>query len=360
MTKGSETTSESASEMSPDRESEPAARSRAARSKLIFIVNLLVGIAILAVVLNAYGGEALAILSANPDPVYAFGVVATATATVLALSWRWGFVMGGWHSPIGLAHLALFRSAAHTLAVLVPSGKLGGDPLRAWLAAREGITGGRAISGVAVDRTLEIGSSAPFSVLFALILLQHGVPQLEQALVTVLFGTFALGAGVFVAVRRLRDGRGLVASFARSTPLGRISAIEARMDVAEAADHATAELVGRPGRMAVAFGAGLVANLLVIAEFAMLMWAFDLPSEPTAVVAAIFATGAAHMLPIPGGVGVLEGAQVWIFQMLGYPTDVGLAVGLAVRMRELLWMAPGVAFLLLGSLRASLARMRES
>ena len=54
------------------------------------------------------------------------------------------------------------------------------------------------------------------------------------------------------------------------------------------------------------------------------------------------------MLPIPAGVGVLEGAQVWIFQMLGYPTEVGLAVGLAVRLRELLWMAPGVVYLLAG------------
>lgn len=329
------------------------------RSKLIFSVNLILGVAILAYVLRAYGGEALAILSANPNPAYGLGVAVAAAATVLMLSWRWGFVMGGWHSPVGLVRLSLFRSAAHTLAVLVPSGKLGGDPLRAWLVARSGVSGGRAIGGVTVDRTLEIGSSAPFSVLFAVVLLQHGVPQLEQALVTVVMGTVALGIGVFVAVRRLRQGRGLVASLARSAPLRRLVAVDSRIDIAVDADKATADLVGRPHRMAIAFGAGLVANVLVIAEFAMLLWAFGLPSDTTAVVAAIFATGAAHMLPIPAGVGVLEGAQVWIFQMLGYSTDVGLAVGLAVRLRELLWMAPGVGYLLLTSLRSSLSQMRD-
>jgi uncharacterized protein (TIRG00374 family) len=267
--------------------------------------------------------------------------------------------MGGWHSPVGLIQLSLFRSAAHTLAVLVPSGKLGGDPLRAWLVARSGVSGGRAIGGVTVDRTLEIGSSAPFSVIFAVLLLQYGVPRLEQALVTVLAGTLALGVGVFIAVRRLRRGRGLVASLARSTPLRRLAAVESRLDVAVEADQATADLVGRPRRIATAFGAGLVANVLVIAEFTMLLLAFGLPSDTTAVVAAIFATGAAHMLPIPAGVGVLEGAQIWIFQMLGYSTDVGLAVGLAVRLREFLWMAPGVGYLLLTSLRSSLSQMRE-
>jgi uncharacterized protein (TIRG00374 family) len=332
---------------------------RRVRSKLIFIVNLILGLAILAYVLIAYGDEALAILGANPNGMFGFGVVVSAFATILVLSWRWGFVMGGRHSPIGLMRLTLFRSAAHTLAVLVPSGKLGGDPLRAWLAVRSGVPAGRAIGGVAVDRTLEIGSSAPFSILFAVILLQYGVPQLEQALVTVVIGTVALGVGVAIAVRRLRQGRGLVASLARSSRLSRLSAIDSRMDIAEAADEATADLVGRPRRMVFAFAAGLVANVLVIVEFATLFWAFGLPSDPTAIVAAIFATGAAHMLPIPAGVGVLEGAQIWIFQMLGYSMDVGLAVGLAVRLRELLWMAPGVGFLLLSSLRSSLAQMRD-
>jgi uncharacterized membrane protein YbhN (UPF0104 family) len=138
-----------------------------------------------------------------------------------------------------------------------------------------------------------------------------------------------------------------------------LAAVDSRIDVAIDADEVTADLVGRPRRMAIAFGAGLVANVLVIAEFAMLLWAFGLPSDTTAIVAAIFATGAAHMLPIPAGVGVLEGAQVWIFQMLGYSTDVGLAVGLAVRLRELLWMAPGVGYLLLTSLRSSLLQISE-
>jgi uncharacterized protein (TIRG00374 family) len=328
------------------------------RSKLIFIVNLIVGFAILGWILHAYGGPALAILGADPKPAYGLGAVLATLVTILVLSWRWGFVMGGWHAPIGLMRLALFRSAAHTLAVLVPSGKLGGDPLRAWLAARAGVAAGPAVGGVAVDRTLEIGAAAPFSVLFAVILLQHGVPQLEQALLTVVVGTLALGIGVAIAVRRLRSGRGLVASLARASRLNRLAAVDSRMDMAEAADAAAADLVSRPRRMVVAFGVGLVANLLVILEFTMLFWAFGLPADSTAIVAAIFATGAAHVLPIPAGLGVLEGAQVWIFQMLGYPTDIGLAVGLVVRMREILWMAPGVAFLLLGSLRASLARVQ--
>jgi uncharacterized membrane protein YbhN (UPF0104 family) len=103
---------------------------------------------------------------------------------------------------------------------------------------------------------------------------------------------------------------------------------------------------------------GLAANLLVIFEFACLLAAFGLPCDTVTVVAAVFATGAAHMLPIPAGIGVLEGAQVWMFGMLGYPMDVGLAVGLAVRFRELIWMAPGLLYLLLRWLVAAHKKRR--
>ena len=78
-----------------------------------------------------------------------------------------------------------------------------------------------------------------------------------------------------------------------------------------------------------------------------------------AVVAAIFATGASQMLPIPAGVGVLEGAQIWIFGMLGYPAEVGVAVALLVRMREMVWLTPGLIFLSWGPVRAARQRLRD-
>ena len=57
------------------------------------------------------------------------------------------------------------------------------------------------------------------------------------------------------------------------------------------------------------------------------------------------------MFPIPAGVGVLEGAQMGLFEMLGHTAEVGLAVGLAVRLRELLWMVPGLIYLVARNLR---------
>jgi uncharacterized protein (TIRG00374 family) len=323
------------------------------RAAVVFWTNLAVGAALLAFVLHGYGGEALAVLRQDPSALLLMGFLASVVATVAVLSWRWGFVLGGVCRPITLPRLVLYRSAAHVLAVLVPSGKVGGDPLRAWLAARAGIAPGDAIASVAVDRTLEIGSTARFSILFATLLVQHGVPQLERALVTVVVATAGLGLGLVIVVRRLRRGAGLVTALARRTRLDRFRLVGSQMNVIEASEAAAHGLVEQPSRMLVGFFAGLVANLLVVAEFALLLSAFGLPLEAVAVVGAIFATGAAHLLPVPAGVGVLEGAHMWMFEMLGYSADIGLAVGLAVRFRELVWMAPGVLYFLGRSVRSS-------
>jgi len=165
--------------------------------------------------------------------------------------------------------------------------------------------------------------------------------------------TVALAFGVALALRRLNRGAGLVSALVRRFGADRWSIVDSSMNVIEDAEAATATLAGQRRRMLISFAIGLLANLLVIAEFALLLRAFGLPSDGIAIVAAIFATGASHMFPVPAGVGVLEGAQMWLFELLGYSAEVGLAVGLAVRLRELLWMAPGLIYLLVVSLSRS-------
>jgi uncharacterized protein (TIRG00374 family) len=320
--------------------------------RLIFGVTLLLGTGLFAYVIRSHGLDALAVLRDAPSLPLLLTFFASVFATVLCLSWRWGMILAGISRVPRLSLLFLFRSAAHCLAVLVPSGKVGGDPLRVWFAVRKRTAPGDAIASVAVDRTLEIGSTAPFSVIFATLLLQAGVPQLGHALVTVVIAMIGIAVGIALAVRRLRSGGGLIAALVRNTRLDRLAAVQARMEIIESADHSAAALTRQHSRMAVAFAAGLLSNLLVILEFWLLLTAFDLPNTPIAVVAAIFATGAAHMTPVPAGIGVIEGSQMWMFEMLGYPPDVGLAVGLAVRLREIVWMLPGLLYVAVISLGA--------
>ncbi len=317
------------------------------RTAVILRTNFLVGAAALAWVLVRHGVPALELLASGPrlGLLALFPLVVAASFT--AYAWRWKVLLAGLGARPRLAALVGYRAAGQSLSSLIPSGKLGGEPLRTLLLARGGVGGAPAIAAVAVDRTLEMGAAAAFACAYALVLLRRGVPALEGALVTVSLGAAALALGVTVTVGRLRRGAGLVTALARSSGLTRLAFVRQQMDVLGAAEEEAARLIAQPRRIARAFALGLLANLLVLAEYALLLAAFGLPSGPVAVVAAVFATGAAHSLPVPAAVGALEGAELWLFGMLGHPPAVGLAVGLAVRLREVAWIVPGILYLML-------------
>jgi len=330
------------------------------RRALLLVANLILGALLLAWLLDRHGGTALEQLSPRLSWPLLGAFLAVVVLTVGAFTARWRMLLAGVGATAPWLPLLAWRAAGQGVAALVPSAKLGGDPLRAWLAARSRLPAPDAIASVAVDRGLEIGAAMPFSIVFATVLLQHGIPGLESALVTLVCATLALAAAGVWTGHRLARGRGIVSSFVRRTRLDTVGLVERRLDLVGASEAVAGRMVADRRRLALAFAVGLGANLLVLLEFALLLAAFGLPTAPVAVVAAVFATAAAHQLPVPAGIGVLEGAQMWLFQALGYPADVGLAVGLVARLRETVWALPGLVYLVARGLRPAADRARSA
>jgi glycosyltransferase 2 family protein len=326
------------------------------RPGVVFGTNLAVAAGLLTWALAAYGRPALDVLAARPSPALLVAFLAAVAAAFAAFALRWGIVLRGLGCVTGPGRLVVYRAAGQSVSAIVPSAKLGGEPVRAWLLLRHAVPAASAIASVAVDRTLDLGAGAAFTCVFATVLFQRGVPALEGAFVTVMVGAAALALGITVTVRRLRRGDGVVTAVARVTGLDRLDVVRRQMDVLAAAESGAARLIGEPRRLAVAFAIGVGGHAVVLLEYWLLLSAFGLPATPVAVVAAIFATGAAHSLPVPAGVGVLEGAQMLFFGALGHPPEVGLAVGLAVRLRELVWTIPGLVYLAAGGVARSLLR----
>jgi uncharacterized protein (TIRG00374 family) len=320
------------------------------RPAAVLGTHLAVGAGVLGWLLHRHGEAAFALLATRARPAVLAAFAAVVAAAFLLFALRWRILLAGLGVPRSLRRLTAYRAAGQSLSSLVPSAQLGGDPLRAFLLVRDRVPAAAAITSVAVDRTLEMSASVPFVLLYAGLLVRRGVPALEGTVVTVSLGAVALAVGLAVAVRRLRRGAGLVTAVARATGIDRLRLVRDRIAVLAAADGEAARLVAERGRLARAFGVGAVVNALVLVEYHLLLDAFGLPAGPLAVVAAVFAMGAARSLPVPAALGTLEGAELWLFGMLGHPPEVGLAVGLAVRLRELVWVLPGLLYLLVRGL----------
>jgi hypothetical protein len=321
------------------------ARLSALSPRFVFGTNLVVASVLLALALSWFGGPAVAVLSADPSWLGLGAFAAAAGAVLLVGAVRWRLVLRGVGLSPSLTALSLHGAAGQSVSMLVPSARLGGDAVRAYLLAQDDVPAHACIASVAVDRVLDMGATVAFAVVFATMLLQAGVPALGGVLVTMLVGAIGLIAGVWVTVRRLGSGRSVVTALARSTRLDRLGPVARTMEVLTAAEGAAAALVAERARMSAAFVLGVVLNVMVLVEYWLLLRAFGLPADPLAVVAAIFGVGAASSMPVPAGVGVLEGSQMFLFSVLGHAPEVGLAVGLAVRLRMLIWVAPGLLHL---------------
>lgn len=326
--------------------------------RIILATNLIVAAAALVWVFWDKGAAALALLARDPSWLAFTAFLAVVLALWAAATWRWQLVLGGVCPPPGLAGLIWYRLAGQSVSMLIPSAKLGGEPVRGYLLARAGVGAADAIASVAIDRVLDMGAGTVFTVLFAAVLLQYGIPSLEGTLEGVVVVALALFAGIVVTIRRLHGGRGVVTAMVRRTRLDRWGVVERRMATLTDAEASAQRLAGQVPLMATAFVCGLGINLAVLLEYKLLLATFGLPSGLVAIVAALFGTGAAHSMPVPAGIGVLEGAQMVLFAALGYPAEVGLAVALAVRLRELIWLVPGLLYLVARGI-AGLA-LRES
>src|SRR5262245_2503956 len=104
----------------------------------------------------------------SPQLLYACGAaIVTAFA---AFGLRWDFLLAGLGCRVGVAALTACRAAGQSVSSLIPSGRLGGEPLRAYLAVQDGVPVPQAIASVAVDRTLEMGGASMFTAVFITVL----------------------------------------------------------------------------------------------------------------------------------------------------------------------------------------------
>src|SRR5258706_145146 len=212
-------------------------RAAVQRRHAFLALNLVLGMGGLVWVLAQFGRGALSLLAANPSPGLLLAFVAAVLAALAIAALRWSILLDGLGAAPGFGRLCAFRAASQSLSAVLPGGRLGGEPLRAWYAVQTGVTAPVAITTVAIDRALEMTTSLAFVVAVALVLAERDVP------------------------------------------------------------------------------------------------------------------GAARALPVPGAVGTVEAAGLWVFGLLGHAPEVGVAVGLAVRLRDLVWAAPGFVYLLVRALR---------
>jgi putative membrane protein len=261
--------------------------------------------------------------------------------------------------PHGLREAVLTRWIGESANSLMPAGQLGGPVFMARYLAQRGMPMAQAAAVITVSTTLQTFAQILFALLGVLLLGARAGGVSEHTL-----RSMALIASGFLALQIVGfyylQRRGFFSKLLRLvTRLAGARKWSALMSQAEAIDAAVQETYSRSGPVAASFFASLMGWLVGAGEVYLILlymghpvsWvtALLLESLGQAVRGAAFA--------VPGALGIQETGYVLLAPLAGLSAEVGLALSLAKRVRELLLGLPGLLYLhLSGRSRAAAAR----
>jgi uncharacterized protein (TIRG00374 family) len=268
-------------------------------------------------------------------------------------AYGWRLTLRGHAAAVPFGRLLAIRTAGEVVNMTTPTAYVGGEPLKAVLLKPHGVPIIEALASVITAKTtmtiaqvlfILLGIGLAFGLVGASASTDSGAPLLA-ALIGV--GLLLFGIALFVMVQRIGLFLGLL-NVLRWCRI-RIPYLEARVDKLAELDRTILDFYTRDRRaflLSIAcFFLGWLAEAL---EVYAILWFIGGPSvNPLAAVSigalSVFIKGGTFF--IPGSLGAQEGGNVLVLVAFGYSEVTGLTFALVRRVRELVWIAVGLACL---------------
>src|SRR6266436_1492963 len=240
-----------------------------------------------------------------------------------------------------LRKLLWMRWIGESVSTLVPSAAVGGDIVRARLAAINGSSLATAAGTVLVDLTLGVFTQAAFTLL-GLALLVRATGQknfVGPTIIGTIVGVAAVGGFYFVQRRGMfRFLARMIAKLANSPEW------QSLVQTGETLDQTIRTLYARRRAVIGCCVSTILSLILNSGEIWIALYALNL--HATVVNAIILQSMALTIrsvaFPVPGGLGVQESGYVLVGNLLGIPGDTAFALSLIARVRELALGIPGL------------------
>jgi uncharacterized protein (TIRG00374 family) len=269
-------------------------------------------------------------------------LIAANVVVLLLFSGRWWLILRAQGYSIPYLTLVGYRLAAFGVSYFTPGPQFGGEPLQVYLVGRRHhVPRSAAISAVTLDKSLELVPNFAFLSLGVVTILQWQVfPGMvgKQAMffalvLLVLSGGFllAIWAGQHPVSRLWQLGASI-----RIKPNHQSSSIPQRVyqTIKESEEQATYFCHNHPLTIGLAWLISVISWASIIGEYWLALHLLGLSLTPGQVVGALTAARIAFLLPIPGGLGVLEASQVLALNALGLNPAVGISLSLLIRVRD--------------------------
>ena len=240
-----------------------------------------------------------------------------------------------------LRQIYWMRWIGESVSTLVPSAAVGGDIVRARLAAITGTPIATAAATVLVDLTLGVFTQAAFTLL-GVVLLVNATGHKNFVGPTIIgIAVGIAGVGGFYFVQR----RGMFSFLARMiAKVANSPEWQSLIQSGATLDETVRSLYARRRAAVACCGWTILSLILNSGEIYIALWALHLHATiaNAIILQSMALTIRSVAFPVPGGIGVQESGYVLVGNLLGIPGEAAFALSLIARVRELGFGIPGL------------------
>ncbi|HRY90846.1 MAG TPA: lysylphosphatidylglycerol synthase transmembrane domain-containing protein [Candidatus Gracilibacteria bacterium] len=270
--------------------------------------------------------------------------LAVSTLNFVLYTLRWDIILKKIHGQphqIRFFRLFLHRMSGFALSYLTPSAQTGGEPLRIMLLEHDNIPTKTATSSVIIDKALEFAALFVFIGIGMLMAIFDGsLPQATRTVFTILLVVILLV--IFWFYYSSLKNIGVFSSILRITRLNRFARVKKLEEKMMAVESQMADFYKHHLKTFII----LIVISLIISSFLLLehylvarFMGVNLTFFQTFLASTI--PYIAYVIPVPGGLGLLEGGHAAIFAALGVNINAFVLVFI-IRMRDLVFVLAGL------------------
>jgi len=304
--------------------------------------SVILGVTLFILVVMKYPFKEVFSTFSNITPLLVFIYICVSFSIMLLFAIRWRFVLKTFGHNLSFSEAFSFRVIEYGISYLTPSGKAGGEPVRAALLTRKGIKFKEGLAAVVADKSIEMSVSVLFFIFGLLTLaIDYALPR-GLNIVLIALSLFLLYV-LWKFYSRILQGKPVFTALYRFLRLHKVKFLLKYQQVIADFEKPIIKFYNHEKKaFFVALTISVLSLCLSIVEYKLLLLMLGIHASLSIVFIVFSVVGIAFLVPVPMGLGSLEALQASLFSVLGLGSAAGVGLAMITRARDLLWVLVGV------------------
>ncbi|MCK5107822.1 MAG: flippase-like domain-containing protein [Nanoarchaeota archaeon] len=314
------------------------------KKEIFFGASFLIGLILFISVLGGIGLNTIINIFRSINWIYAGLFLLVSILILLAKTYKWHYILRAHNVKINFLRLFMCKLSGIAISFITPIAFMGGGVAMGYLLSKEKVKSHTAVSSVVLDKSFEIVTSLLFTLVGGVLIITHFAVSQNTIVLLMLMPLILFGIFYFL-YDKIRKRKGVITSVIKILKLDKVKWLKKYNKVIKKSEKNVENFLLKNKKESIkTLLMTFFAWSLMFLEYKFALLAIGYDLNVAVLFAAITVVGLTYSLPIPAALGALEGGQASLFSAIRVGAGVGFALGLVIRMRDLLWTFIGLTY----------------